>query len=49
MIAAEVLESLALVAFVVAVTCAFLKIFVLKEKGNMFAITGVFNLIAGKY
>ncbi|XP_063406836.1 uncharacterized protein LOC134690730 isoform X2 [Mytilus trossulus] len=46
LIAAAVLESLALVAFVVAVICAFLKMFVLKEKGNMFAITGVFNLIA---
>ncbi|XP_063406834.1 epithelial membrane protein 3-like isoform X1 [Mytilus trossulus] len=49
LIAAAVLESLALVAFVVAVICAFLKMFVLKEKGNMFAITGVFNLIAGEF
>ncbi|XP_076083799.1 uncharacterized protein LOC143054662 [Mytilus galloprovincialis] len=45
--AAGVMESLALVAFVAALVCAFLKMFVLKEKGIMFVVTGLLNFIAG--
>ncbi|XP_071144356.1 peripheral myelin protein 22-like [Mytilus edulis] len=45
--ATEALECLALVAFVAAVICAFLKMFVLKERGILFVVTGLLNLIAG--
>ncbi|CAC5425796.1 unnamed protein product [Mytilus coruscus] len=49
LVAAQVLECLALVAFVAAVTCAFLKMFVLKEQGMLFVVTGLLNWLAGKY
>ncbi|XP_071143568.1 lens fiber membrane intrinsic protein-like [Mytilus edulis] len=45
--AAQALECLALLAFVAAVVCAFLKVFVLKEKRMMFVVTGFLNLISG--
>ncbi|XP_052085437.1 uncharacterized protein LOC127723042 isoform X3 [Mytilus californianus] len=47
LVAAQVLECLALVAFLAAVTCAFLKIFVLKEQGMLFVVTGLLNWLAG--
>lgn len=47
LIAAQVLECLALVAFVTAVTCAILKMFVLKEQGMLFVVTGLLNWLAG--
>ncbi|XP_071144314.1 uncharacterized protein [Mytilus edulis] len=47
LIAAQVLECLALVAFVAAVVCAFLKMFVLKEQGMLFVVTGLLNWLAG--
>ncbi|VDI39326.1 Hypothetical predicted protein [Mytilus galloprovincialis] len=45
--AAQALECLALLAFVAAVICAFLKMFVLKEKRMMFVVTGFLNLVSG--
>lgn len=45
--AAGVLESFALIAFVAALVCAFLKMFVLKEQGIMFVVIGLLNFIAG--
>lgn len=47
LVAAQVLECLALGAFVAAVTCAFLKMFVLKEQGMLFVVTGLLNWLAG--
>ncbi|XP_063405650.1 claudin domain-containing protein 2-like [Mytilus trossulus] len=47
LIAAQVLECLALVAFVAAVTCVFLKIFVLKEQVMLLVVTGLLNWLAG--
>lgn len=49
LIAAQVMECLALVAFVAAVTCAFLKMCVLKEQGILFIVTGLLNWLAGNY
>ncbi|XP_052085438.1 uncharacterized protein LOC127723042 isoform X5 [Mytilus californianus] len=45
--AAGVLESFALIAFVAALVCAFLKMFVLKDQGIMFVVIGLLNFIAG--
>ncbi|CAC5386049.1 unnamed protein product [Mytilus coruscus] len=48
-VATEVLECLALGAFLAAVTFAFLKMFVLTEQGILFVLTGLLNLMAGVF
>ncbi|CAG2250956.1 unnamed protein product [Mytilus edulis] len=48
-IATEVLECLALGAFLAAVACAFLKMFILTEQGMLFVLTGLLNLMAGVF
>lgn len=45
--ATEALECLALVAFVAAVTCALLKMFILKKQRMLFVVTGLLNILAG--
>ncbi|XP_063399371.1 uncharacterized protein LOC134684006 [Mytilus trossulus] len=45
--AAGVLEIFALVAFVAALVCALYEMFVLTEKGIMFVVIGLLNLMAG--
>lgn len=49
LVAAQVLECLALGAFLAAVTFAFLKMFVLTEQGILFVLTGLLNLMAGVF
>ncbi|XP_063408334.1 uncharacterized protein LOC134691704 [Mytilus trossulus] len=48
-IATEVLECLALGAFLAAMACAFLKMFILTEQGMLFVLTGLLNLMAGVF
>ncbi|VDI04486.1 Hypothetical predicted protein [Mytilus galloprovincialis] len=45
--ASEAMECLALLAFVAAMVCAILKMFVLKNQRMLFVVTGLLNLLAG--
>ncbi|XP_052085440.1 uncharacterized protein LOC127723045 [Mytilus californianus] len=47
--ATEALECLALAAFLSAVVCAILKMFVLKNQRMLFVVTGLLNLLAGGF
>ncbi|VDI49347.1 Hypothetical predicted protein [Mytilus galloprovincialis] len=46
LIVAQVLECFALFAFLASVTCAFLKMFVLKEQGMLFFVICLLNWLA---
>lgn len=47
--ASEAMECLALLAFIAALVCAILKMFVLKNQRMLFVVTGLLNLLAGEY
>ncbi|XP_071144056.1 lens fiber membrane intrinsic protein-like [Mytilus edulis] len=47
LIVAQILECFALLAFLAALSCAFLKMFVLKDQGMLFLVTCLLNWLAG--